>query len=163
MNCMSNRENTHDVDIFPDEKITKRSEPNKPSTNQDKHRERSSNFCYTLNPWEHISLNIKSHEIFFKKHLLVETFSSDELIAKAGIRGCFLRNLFWKFHKFSRRTFPEVSGNLQLCLKKQFHPDVFLGNLRNFSNSYSQKLHILLCFFITYFANFIYLSPNLWN
>ena len=47
------------------------------STNQDKHLERSSNFCYTLNPGEHIPLNIKSHEIFFKKYLLVGTFSSD--------------------------------------------------------------------------------------
>ena len=46
-------------------------------TNQDKHRERSSNFCYTLNPWEHMPLNIKSNEIFFKKYILVETFSSD--------------------------------------------------------------------------------------
>ena len=27
MNCMCNRDNAHDVDIFPDEKITKRSEP----------------------------------------------------------------------------------------------------------------------------------------
>ena len=27
MNYMSNRDNAHDVDIFPDEKITKRSEP----------------------------------------------------------------------------------------------------------------------------------------
>ena len=26
MNCMCNRDNAHDVDIFPDEKITKRSE-----------------------------------------------------------------------------------------------------------------------------------------
>ena len=52
-------------------------EPNKPSKNQDKHCERSSNFCYTLNPWEHTALNIKLHEIFFKKYLLVETFSSD--------------------------------------------------------------------------------------
>ena len=26
MNCMSNRDNAHDVDIFPDEKITKRRE-----------------------------------------------------------------------------------------------------------------------------------------
>ena len=77
MNCIGNRDNAHDVDIFPDEKITKRSEPNKPSTNQDKHRERSSNFCYTLNPWEHMPLNIKSNEIFFKKHILVETFLSD--------------------------------------------------------------------------------------
>ena len=77
MNCMSNWDNAHDVDIFPDEKITKRSETNKPSTNQEKHHERSSNFCYTLNPWENILLNIKSNEIFFKKHLLVETFSSD--------------------------------------------------------------------------------------
>ena len=46
-------------------------------TNQDKHCERSSNFCYTLNLWEHMPLNIKSNEIFFKKYLLVETFSSD--------------------------------------------------------------------------------------
>ena len=38
---------------------------------------RSSNVCYTLNPWEHMPLNIKSNEIFFKKYLLVETFSSD--------------------------------------------------------------------------------------
>ena len=43
---MSNPDNAHDVDIFPDKKITKKSEPNKPSTNQDKYRERSSNFCY---------------------------------------------------------------------------------------------------------------------
>ena len=56
-----------------------------------------------------------------------------------------------------------MSRNLQLCLKEQFQGDVFLGNLRNFSNRYSQKLHILLSFFITYFANFIYSSPNLWN
>ena len=51
-----------------------------------------------------------------------------------------------------------MSGNLQLCLKKQFHWDVFLGNVRNFSNSYSQKQHIfaiVLSFFITYFANLI--------
>ena len=46
-------------------------------TNQDKHCERSSNFCYTLNPWEHMPLNIKSNDIFFKKHILVETFSSN--------------------------------------------------------------------------------------
>ena len=32
-NCMCNRDNAHDVDIFPDEKITKRSEP---TTNQAK-------------------------------------------------------------------------------------------------------------------------------
>ena len=77
MNCMSNRDNAHDADIFPDEKITKRNEPNKPSTNQDKLHERSSNFCYTLNPWEHMPLNFKSNEIFFKNYLLVETFSGD--------------------------------------------------------------------------------------
>ena len=46
-------------------------------TNQDKHHERFSNVCYILNPWEHMPLNIKSNEIFFKKYLLVETFSSD--------------------------------------------------------------------------------------
>ena len=62
---MSNQDNAHDVDIFPDEKITKRSEPNKPSTTQDKHRGRSSKFCYTSNAWEYMSLNIKSNEIFF--------------------------------------------------------------------------------------------------
>ena len=72
---MSNQDNADDVDIFPDEKITKKSEPNKSSTNQDNHRERSSNFCYTHNPWEHIPLNIKLNERFFKKYLLVETFS----------------------------------------------------------------------------------------
>ena len=74
MNCMSNRDNAHDVDIFPDEKATKRSEPNKPSTNQDKYRERSSNFCYTLNPWEHMPLNFKSKEIFFKKYFWSKYF-----------------------------------------------------------------------------------------
>ena len=74
---MSNQDNAHDVDIFPGEKIMKRSEPNKPSTNQEKHHERSSNFYYTLNRCEHMPLNIKLNEIFFKKHLLVETFSSD--------------------------------------------------------------------------------------
>ena len=47
----------------------KGSEPKKPSTNQGKYRERSSNFCYTLNPCEHTPLNIKSNEIFFKKYL----------------------------------------------------------------------------------------------
>ena len=31
-NCLCNRDNAHDIDIFPDEKITKRSEP----TNQAK-------------------------------------------------------------------------------------------------------------------------------
>ena len=62
---MSNQDNGHDIDIFPDNKITKRSEPNKPSTNQDKHRGRSSNFGYTSNPWDHMALNIKSNEIFF--------------------------------------------------------------------------------------------------
>ena len=74
---MSNRDNAHDVDIFPNEKITKRSELNKPSTNQGKHRKISLNFCYTLNSWEHMPLNIKSNEIFIKKRLLVETFPSD--------------------------------------------------------------------------------------
>ena len=63
---MSNRDNAHDLDIFPDEKITKRSEPNKPSTNQEKHRKRSSNFCYTLNPWEHMRNFFKN--IFWSKH-----------------------------------------------------------------------------------------------
>ena len=38
---------------------------------------RSSNICYTLNPWEHMPLNIKSNEIFSKIYLLVETFSSN--------------------------------------------------------------------------------------
>ena len=64
----------------------RRSEPNKPSTNQDKHRERSSNFCYTLNPWEHMPLSIKSNEIFFKKYLLVEKIFQQQLIAEASIR-----------------------------------------------------------------------------
>ena len=61
-NCMCNRDNACDVAACPS---TKWSEPNKPSTNQDKHRERSSNICYTLNPSEHMPLNIKSNEIFF--------------------------------------------------------------------------------------------------
>ena len=74
---MSNEDNAHDIDIFPDEKFTKRSELNKPSTNQDKHCERSSNFCYKLNPWENMPLNIKSNEIFFLKIYLVEIFSSN--------------------------------------------------------------------------------------
>ena len=64
-NCMCNWDNAHDVAACPDEWSTKRSEPNKSSTNQDKHCEKSSNFCYTLNPWEHMSLNIKLYEIFF--------------------------------------------------------------------------------------------------
>ena len=37
------------------------------------------------NPWEHMPLNIKSHEIFFKKYLLVETFSSEQKPAFAGV------------------------------------------------------------------------------
>ena len=49
----------------------------KPSTNQDNYHERSSNVCYTLNPWDHIPLNIKSNEIFFEKYLLVKTVSSN--------------------------------------------------------------------------------------
>ena len=41
---MCNRENAHDVDIFPDEKIKKRTEPaNQAQTKINKHRERSSN------------------------------------------------------------------------------------------------------------------------
>ena len=76
-NCICNRDNVRDVAACPDEWSTKRSEPNKPRANQDKHRERSSNFCYTLNPWEHMPLNIKSNEVFLKKYLLVETFSSN--------------------------------------------------------------------------------------
>ena len=99
----------------------------------------------------------------------------------------FLKNIFWSKHfpattncktwhsrvflvkpvfyfiNFPHEHYQYVSSNLELCLKKQFYRDVFLGNLRNFSNIYSQKLHILLCFFITDFANFIYSSPNLWN
>ena len=86
---MSNRDNAHDVDIFPDEKITKRSELNKPTTNQDKHCEMSSNFCYTLNPWEHMSLNIKSNEIFSRIYFGRNIFQQ-QLIAEAGIHGCFL-------------------------------------------------------------------------
>ena len=74
---MCNRNNARDVAACPDELSTKRSEPNKPSTNQNKHCERSLDFCYTRNPWEHMPLNIKSHKIFFKKYILVETFSSD--------------------------------------------------------------------------------------
>ena len=46
-------------------------------TNQDEYHEKSSNVCYTLNPWEHMPLNFKSNEIFFKKYILVETISSD--------------------------------------------------------------------------------------
>ena len=62
---MCNRDNACEVAACPEEQSTKRSEPNKQSTNQDKHHERSLNFCYTLNLWEHMPLNIKSHEIFF--------------------------------------------------------------------------------------------------
>ena len=73
---MCNQGNARDVAACPDVYSKKRSEPNKPSTNQDKPCERSSNFCYSLNPWEHMSLNIKSNEVFFKNYLLVETFSN---------------------------------------------------------------------------------------
>ena len=48
-NCMCNRDNTRDVAACPDEWSRKRSEPNKQSTNLDKHHERYSNICYTLN------------------------------------------------------------------------------------------------------------------
>ena len=94
-----------------------------------------------------------------------KNISQWQLIAEAGIRGCFLV----KPNSQNFLNFPEhcqqVSGNLQLCLKKQFHWNVFLGNLGSFWNSYSQKLDILLCFFTIDipFANFIYSSPNLWN
>ena len=74
---MCNRVNARDVAACPDEWSTKRSEPNKPITNQEKHHGRSLNVCYTLNPSEHMPLNIESNEIFFKKYLLVESFSSD--------------------------------------------------------------------------------------
>ena len=40
---MCNRDNAHDVGIFPDEDITKRSQHTNQAKNQDKHRERSSN------------------------------------------------------------------------------------------------------------------------
>ena len=38
---MYNRDNARDVDIFPDEKNHEEKWTNKPSTNQDKHREKS--------------------------------------------------------------------------------------------------------------------------
>ena len=38
--------------------------------------------------------------IFWSKHFPATTN------CRTGIRGCFLWNLFWKFHKFPRRTFP---------------------------------------------------------
>ena len=41
---MCNQDNARDVAACPDELSTKRSEPNKPSTHQDKHREKTSNF-----------------------------------------------------------------------------------------------------------------------
>ena len=157
---MCNRGNARDVAACPDEWSTKSSELNKPGTNQDKHRERSPNFCYTLNSWEHMPLTCDINRMRHKKNI-----SQWRLIAEAGIRGCFLV----KPNSQNFLNFPEhcqqVSGNLQLCLKKQFHWNVFLGNLGSFWNSYSQKLDILLCFFTIDipFANFIYSSPNLWN
>ena len=51
-----------------------------------------------------------------------------------------------------------MPDHLQLCFKKHFHVDVFLGNLQSFSRNYSQDqvehiycysfefLHIILCF-----------------
>ena len=64
-NCMCNRDNACDVAACSDESSTKRSELNKPCTNHDKHHERFSKLCYTLNTWEHMPLNIKSNEIIF--------------------------------------------------------------------------------------------------
>ena len=104
-NCMCNWDNARDVAACPDEQSTKRMEPNKPSTNQDKHHERSSNVCYTLNSWEHMPLNIKSNEIF-KKIIFGWNIFQQQLIAEAGICRSFFWNPSWKFHKFPRRTFP---------------------------------------------------------
>ena len=38
-----------------------RREVNRTNMYKGKHHERSSNVCYTLNPWDHIPLNIKSN------------------------------------------------------------------------------------------------------
>ena len=85
---------------------TRRKVNQKPCTNQDKHHKRSSNVCYILNPWEHMPLNIKSNEIFLKISFGRNIFQR-QLIAEAGIHGSLLWNLFWKFHKSTKRTFPE--------------------------------------------------------
>ena len=42
----------------------------------------------------------------FKKNTFGQNISQWQLIAEAGIHGSFLWNLFWKFHKFPRRTSP---------------------------------------------------------
>ena len=49
--------------------------------------ERSSNFYYTLNPWQHKSLNIKSNEIFFKNYILVETLQKPAF-ARVSCKTC---------------------------------------------------------------------------
>ena len=103
-NSMCNRDNALDIVACTDELGTKRRELNKPSTNQNKH-ERYSDIGCTLNSWEHMPLNIKSNKIFWKRSFGWNIFQQ-QLIAEASIPGSFLWNLFWKFHEFSRRTFP---------------------------------------------------------
>ena len=103
---MCNWDNAHDVATCPDEWSMKRSELNKPSTNQDKHHKRSSNFCYTLNRWEHVPLNIKLNEIFFKKYLLIETFPRNNQLQKLTFVGVSCETCSENFIKFSRRTLP---------------------------------------------------------
>ena len=104
-----------------------------------------------------IEWDIFLKNIFWSKHFPATTN------CKTWHSRVFLVKPVFYFINFPHEHYQYVSSNLELCLKKQFYRDVFLGNLRNFSNIYSQKLHILLCFFITDFANFIYSSPNLWN
>ena len=52
--------------------------------------------CHWISNWMRYFL-----KIYFGRNIF-----QWQLIAEASICGCFMWNLFWKFHKFSRRTFP---------------------------------------------------------
>ena len=72
-------------------------------TNQDKHCER---FVIHLIPGSTCHWISRWMRFFLKKYLSVETFSSNDYLQKPAFAGVLLWNLFWKFHKFPRKTFP---------------------------------------------------------
>ena len=95
-----------------------------------------------------------------------EKSDSDKQLQKLPFESNFCESSPGNFINFPEEH-SQVLGNLQLCFKKQFHRNVFLENLRNFSNCCSQEQHIY-CYSFEFLHNilcsyFIYSSPKLPN
>ena len=71
--------------------------------------------CYWISNWMR----------YFFKNIFWRNIFQRQLIAEAGIHWCFLWNLFWKFHKFPRRTLP-VFIHLQICGTKYMQRHICL-------------------------------------